>query len=87
MTADDDLVTNELVALLRERSLVPDHVEVSVGVPVTEWLDSLGRLELVEAIEDRWDVDLEEVLIGPVARELDLKALAALLTAGTDVPS
>lgn len=80
MTADDP-VTNEVVALLRERSLVPGHFEVPVGIPIAEWLDSLGRLELVEAIEARWGVDLEEMLVGPVARELDLEALVALLTA------
>jgi len=81
MTAEDPVMT-EIVSLLRERTLVPGHVEVPVGVPVAEWLDSLGRLELVEAIETHWGVDLEETLLGPVARKLDLEALVVLVTAG-----
>ncbi len=80
MSADDS-VTEELMTLLRENRLVASDVEVPATAPIVQWLDSLGRLELVDIVDERWGVDLEEELMGPDARELDLAALVARIQA------
>jgi acyl carrier protein len=80
MTADDT-VTEELMALLREHRLVASHGEVPTTAPIVQWLDSLGRLELVDALEERWGVDLEEELLGAAAREIFLSDLVERIRA------
>jgi acyl carrier protein len=78
---DQDQVAQELMALLHEHRLVEGDSDVPPTAPVTQWLDSLGRLELVDAIDGRWGLDLEADLLGPAARQQDFASLVERIRA------
>jgi hypothetical protein len=69
----------QLEALLETAGLLPANYADLVASPLTEWLDSLGRLQLVTLIEEAWDFDLEQELMGVAARRMTLGELAALV--------
>jgi hypothetical protein len=68
-----------LETMLTGTGLLPANFVDRVAAPVAEWLDSLGRLQLVTLIEERWDIDIEQELMGGAARRMTLSDLAVLI--------
>jgi len=69
-----------LVGMLDTMKLQQDDFIGYASEPLANWLDSLARLELVNLIEAELGVDLEELLLGPAARELTLAGLSHIVS-------
>jgi hypothetical protein len=65
--------------MLETAGLLPANYADLAASPLTEWLDSLSRLQLVTLIEEAWGFDVEQQLMGATARRLTLSELAALV--------
>lgn len=81
---DEEAVRARLLEMLSE---LEPGVQGSLDEPIATWLDSMGRLELVELVESEWGADLEHMLLGEGARSATVVSVVnAVIFGSRDVP-
>ena len=75
----DEAVLSQLEGILRDSGLLPSNGVTPLDKPIADWIDSLGRLELVAGIEEILAADVEQDVMGEAAWRMNLSDVAELV--------